>query len=215
LLPDAKDSRLLVSLPAAVSLAMREYPKLRQTMSEQFGARGRLRVRQAIAEGDLTALEAATMQFCGTEAASEAHLWLGDRSLAAGDFLHAIGQYRQALDGKLPAMLVQPRLRLAAAMLGREEGKPVATPVSFNGLELKADEFEALVEEMLARGDSAEMSMSMPDDASSGPIAAPPPGSYEPKRWAEFSGDLGRESQQTSRCRRFDVGHESLSDRGL
>ncbi len=37
LLPDAKDSRLLVSLPAAVSLAMREHPKLRQTMSEQFG----------------------------------------------------------------------------------------------------------------------------------------------------------------------------------
>ena len=95
---------------------MREHPKLRQTMNEQFGARGQLRVRQAIGEGNLLALEAATMQFCGTEAAAEAHLWLGDRALAAGDFLHAIGQYRQALEGNLPAGAVQPRLRLAGEL---------------------------------------------------------------------------------------------------
>jgi outer membrane protein assembly factor BamB len=197
LLPDAKDSRLLVSLPAAVSLAMREYPKLRQTMNEQFGARGRLRVRQAIAEGDLMALEAATMQFCGTEAAAEAHLWLGDRAMAAGDFLHAIGQYRQALEGKIPPAVVQPRMRLAAAMLGRDEGQPVTVSVSLNGLQLKPDQFEALIEEMLARGDGTEMAMPAPDDSAAGETLAPPPGRYEPHAWAQFTGDLGREPQQT------------------
>lgn len=198
LLPDAKDTRLLVSLPAAVSLAMREYPKLRQAMNEQFGARGQLRVRQAIGEGNLLALEAATMQFCGTEAAAEAHLWLGDRAMAGGDFLHALGQYRQALEGNLPAGTVQPRLRLAAAMLGREEGEPVSQSVRFNDLDLKSEEFEALVAEMLARSDGADAAMMAAlEDASAGEVLAPQPAEYESKKWAEFNGDLGRDPQQS------------------
>ncbi len=96
MLPDARDPELLVSLPGAVALAMRDHPGLRTTMSQQFGALGRLRIRQAIAANNVAAVEAATIQFLGTEAAAEAHLWLADRSLASGAFAHALGQYRQA-----------------------------------------------------------------------------------------------------------------------
>lgn len=198
LLPDAKDSRLLVSLPAAVALAMREQPKLRQTMNEQFGPRGRLRVRQAIGEGNLLALEAATMQFSGTEAAAEAHVWLGDRALAGGDFLHAIGQYRLALDGNAQPNAVGPRLRLAAAMLGRDEGEKITQPVRFSDLDLEAEEFETLVAEMLARYEGADAAMMAAlSQTSAGEIVAPRPASFRPQRWAEFHGDLGRDPQQT------------------
>ena len=40
LLPDAKDRRLMVSLPRAVELAMREHPALQATMSAMAGAAG-------------------------------------------------------------------------------------------------------------------------------------------------------------------------------
>ncbi len=47
LLPDGRDARLLQSLPQAVDLAMRDDPALRQTMIEQFGTIGRVRLQQA------------------------------------------------------------------------------------------------------------------------------------------------------------------------
>ena len=84
LLPDSHDTDLLVSLPGAVALAMRDHPGLAATMNEQFGPVGRLRVRQAIADNDVSALEAATIQFYGTEAAGEARLFLAERSLSGG-----------------------------------------------------------------------------------------------------------------------------------
>src|SRR5690606_15108253 len=59
LLPDSRDPELLVSLPRAVALAMREHPQLRETMQEKFGGTGLVRVRQAIQDGDVEALTAA------------------------------------------------------------------------------------------------------------------------------------------------------------
>ena len=195
LLPDSKDTRLLVSLPAAVSMAMREHPRLRQTMNEQFGPRGRLRVQQAMAETDLTALEAATTQFNGTPAAAEAHLWLGDRALSSGDFTRAIGQYRFALAGNLPDSQVQPRLRLAAAMLGRDEGQPVTEPVVLADATLPAAEFERLVAEMLKRQVRDESRLPALKGTAS-PVSAPLPAQYEARRWAEFNGPVGENAQQ-------------------
>ena len=45
---------------------MDRYPELRQQMNDRFGAIGRLRVRQAIENGDYRQVEAATIQFFGS-----------------------------------------------------------------------------------------------------------------------------------------------------
>lgn len=150
LLPDGRDSRLLVSLPQAVAAAMRDVPALRRTMNEKFGKLGRLRVQQAIAEVNPLALKAATVQFFGTEAASEAHVWMGDRALAAGDFARAIAEYQLGVQsaGTAQQGTLAARLRLAAAMLGRDQGTPAAEPVVFHETRLPAADFEQLVAEM-------------------------------------------------------------------
>ena len=122
LLPDSKDPDLLVSLPRAIALAMREHPELQQTMREEFGDVGQIRVREAMTKADVEAVEAATIRFFGTEAAGEAFRWLGDRALAGGKFAQAAQAYQEALPlatGTL-ARDVQHRLRLAAGMLGHD-----------------------------------------------------------------------------------------------
>jgi len=92
LLPCATDRRLLVSLPAAVELAMQNTPALRQAMQEHFGALGRLRMKQVLADSDPAAAAAVALHFHGTAAAAEAHRWLGDRWLSGGQPLHATGK---------------------------------------------------------------------------------------------------------------------------
>jgi hypothetical protein len=147
LLPLARDEGLLISFPAAVALAMREHPELQQTMREEFGPIGLLKVRRAMASGDAPTLREAALQFPGTEASAEAHRWLGDRALSGGDFPRAHGHYRSALRNA-PAHLqkqIEPRLRLAAALMGQEELKPVEEAVNLNGTWVEAAEFERVV----------------------------------------------------------------------
>jgi outer membrane protein assembly factor BamB len=150
LLPDGHDPRLMLSLPQAVDTAMRDYPGLRQTMVEQFGTLGRLRLQQALADASPHLLQALAVQFFGTPSAAAAHQWLGDRALADGDFAQAAAEFELALhsaepDQKAP---LAARLRLAGAMLGRDEGIPVTEPVVFNEARLTAEAFERLVAEM-------------------------------------------------------------------
>jgi outer membrane protein assembly factor BamB len=150
LLPDGRDPRLLLSLPQAVDTAMRDYPGLRQTMIEQFGTAARLRLQQALAESSPHRLEALAVQFFGTSAAATAHQWLGDRALGDGDFARAAAEFELALRSadrnQRPPLAA--RLRLAGAMLGRDEGAPVKEPVVFDDLRLAPDAFERLVAEM-------------------------------------------------------------------
>jgi outer membrane protein assembly factor BamB len=196
LLPDARDDHLLVSLPAAVQMAMREHVALRQTMNDEFGPRGRLRVQQAIAEGDRVALEAATTQFSGTAAAALAHLWLGDRALASGDFTQATGQYQRALASDPQSLGVRARLRLAAAMLGRNEQSPLTAEVEIGEIRYTAAEFEALVAELLrARSGTAAGGVTLA--SSSTASAVPAPARLVAKRFGSFDGDLGSDPQQT------------------
>lgn len=176
LLPDAKDARLMASLPQAVAAAMRDHPALRQTMVDDFGKLGRLRVQQAIADANPLALKAATVQFLGTEAAAEAHLWMGDRALAGGDFALAIGEYEL---GARSASAVQrtalaARLRLAAAMLGRDQGEPVAEPVALHETQLAAVDFEKLIAEMKQRATSATSPRTLPAESLPPPLAVSP-----------------------------------------
>lgn len=150
LLPDRKDRRLWVSLPVAIELAMRDHPPLRQAMEEGFGALGELRVKKAAAQGDTAAMAAVTLQFYGTNAAREAHLWLGDRMLAAGRFTEALTHYEEALAANphatSPALLA--RQRLASALLGGQGGQAPTEPVQLGSTRLSPQQFERLVDQI-------------------------------------------------------------------
>lgn len=157
LLPDGRDTRLLLSLPQAVDMAMRDYPGLKQTMVEQFSTLARLRLQQALADGSPRALHAVAVQFFGTASAAEAHRWLGDRALAEGDFTQAAAEFNVALHSADPEdrSPIAARLRLAAAMFGRDAGQPVTQPVVLPDARLTPEVFEQLIAEMKGRAIAA------------------------------------------------------------
>ncbi len=189
LLPDSRDRRLLVSLASAVALAMRDHPALKETMQNKFAALGQLRVRQAIAEDNVPAVTAATVQFFGSAAATTAHRWLGERALSSGDAARAVSHFLQAAEeadpGDKPPL--QARLRLAGALLGRDFGSPNQTPpaIDFGGETLGPVEYEALVVQLLKQRRGAGLRLTSGETAAPD---APAPARFKPRRWAEFPG---------------------------
>jgi outer membrane protein assembly factor BamB len=193
LLPDSKDPDLSVSLPATVALAMREHPRFRDTMAEQFGPLGRLRVRQAIASGNANAVEAATLQFYGTEAAAEAHLWLADRAISSGAFAAAQGHYRAAR--KTAPKELMTRLaaseQLAAALMGEDAGlKPFGT-VQLGEVQVQANEIAGLSDQLRAArvAESAIADAPFPDPEV---VRLPAPSDFDAIQRARFEGEAGR-----------------------
>ncbi len=151
LLPDLKDRQLFVSMPTAVLAALKDHPEFAAAMNREHGQSGLVRVRQAVAEGNLDVIRSATVQFLGTPAAAEAHRWLGDQQLAAGKFPEAEAHYRFALDSAAPEQLdqLQPRLRLAGAWNGKTLAEAdvrfPAGGLDLNGYTLTAEEYASLV----------------------------------------------------------------------
>jgi outer membrane protein assembly factor BamB len=96
LLRDRRDADLFMSLPVVVATAMRNEPRLLETMRQDRERIAGLRVLEATAAGNEAAVEAATVQFHGTLAAANAHVWLADRSMAAGRFAAAVRHYESA-----------------------------------------------------------------------------------------------------------------------
>jgi len=199
LLPSSRDPQLLVSLGGAVAIAMREHPELRQAMSDEYGPLGGLRVRKAIDEGDVETLRAATIQFFGTEAAGIARSWLGDRSLARGDFVEALEQYRLALETAPLAQHVQiaARQRLAGAMLGRDLGKKVETTVQFNDVKLSPGDFERLVDEMRRTHQGVGNVGRAGNVVSASAHQAPPPTGIEVKGHGRLDGQMGNSPNES------------------
>ena len=124
LLPDRKDADLFVSLPVTVATLMADDPPLQETMRAEFGDRASIRVRQAIDQGDAGAAEASTFQYYGTEAAAEAHAWLGDRCLSGGDITGALDHYRRG--HRSAAAALTPRLSAAEEVATSLGGGPQA-----------------------------------------------------------------------------------------
>ncbi len=195
LLPDSRDASLLTSLPAAVTLAMRDYPGLRSTMDEQFGAVGRLRVLQAISDGSAAGVEAATVQFSGTEAAGEAHAWLADRALAAGAFAQAFTHYRESLRTAAPALRarVTAAAQLAAAMMGQPIAGKIASSAEFGGVRMASQEFAGLLDEMRSARSSDQTASLKPIE--SAVQTPPPPSGFVARGISRLDGDLGDSSQ--------------------
>lgn len=159
--PHGRDRSLLVSLPSAIRLAVRRYPGLERVMNDKFGPLAQLRVRQSISNNNVAAVELAAVQFESTEAAAEAHRWLGDRALAAGQFARAAAEYQRALRTATSGMKHEllARQRLAAAMQGQDSGEAVTRAVSFGETTIAAAEFEAIVADMKAANASGQRSV--------------------------------------------------------
>ena len=149
LVPWAGEDQLYVSFSTAAKLAMEQHPGMAEELRSQHAARAMVRVRRAQAQGDDLTLRAATVHYLGTEAASEAHLWLGNRALSDGRFARAISHYRRVTpQDDIGRANVAARIRLAAAMLGEQWGTPVAQPVPLDEGQIAAADFEQLVAEM-------------------------------------------------------------------
>jgi len=184
LLPDAEDRRLLVSMPAAVELAMQTSPDLQRVMQQHFGELGWLRLKQAIAAGDPAAVKAVTVQLYGTAAAAEAHVWLGDRLLSAGRIAQAAGHYRHALPDASAQQrdALFARLRLAGAILGRDVGRPVTAAVQIGNEKIPAAEFEQMVQQIRHANRHAYATAHSTADLST------VTGAYEAHPWARIDG---------------------------
>lgn len=192
--PHAVDRQLLVSLPAAIRLAMRDYPELERVINNRFGPLAQLRVRQAIAAADVAAVELAAVQFAALPAAAEARQWLGDRALSSGWFARALAEYHRAekTAGRLQKPELAARIRLAAAMLGQDVGTPVTWTVSFGETRLAAAEFESLVGEMRGRAGNPDQQAVAQDDALPS-FLAPPPTGFEIQRRSRLDGSAGED----------------------
>ncbi|HMC10689.1 MAG TPA: PQQ-binding-like beta-propeller repeat protein, partial [Pirellulaceae bacterium] len=189
--PYVNDRTLLTSLPVAVQLTLDDYPHVRQALGDKFAALARLRISQAINVGDVAAIELTTVQFAGTPAAAEAHRWLGDRALVAGHFARAITEYERAC-GTSPALdEVMPRIRLAAAMQGRDAGSPVTQSVQFGDVSMSPAKFETLIAEMRSRGSS-----SVPAGASGAAESVPKPTAFESYVRSRLDGPVGDRPQE-------------------
>ncbi len=194
LLPDSKDPDLLVSLPRAIAIAMREHPELQATMCKQFGDIGKVRAREAMTRADVDAVEAATVRFFGTPAAAEAYQWLGDRALAGGKFAQAAQAYQDALPAAENTLKrdLQNRLRLAAGMLGHEVKSEPAATVEIASASWTGPEFERLIEQ-IRQGHARAESATLADWNSPQAMQSPPqPAHFNAVVRNRFTGDLGK-----------------------
>ena len=190
--PDLRDRRLLASLPTAIASALDTHPELRAAVQAKYGETSLLRVRRAIQENSLAAIQLATVQYAGLPAAAAAHRWLGDRALAIGWFDYALAQYGQAAlsaDANETRDLAA-RQRLAAALLGRELGEPPPADVDVGGTKLAPAAFEALLAQL--RQQHAAIPAAAPDNPSLG-RAVPKPGGIASQTRSRLDGQVGRE----------------------
>jgi hypothetical protein len=214
LLPDSQDGRLMISFPNAVALAMSQQPELRRTMNEQFGAIGRLRVREAIQNADHRRIEAATVQFFGTLAAAESAAWLGDRALAGGRFAAARSYFERALaDYQLNSQIETAEQRslrakleltrqLGATAIDSTAGQPANStltgdvPIEFNSASIATAAFHSLLTELgeqatVSGGKASSQDVSLTPRGR--PVAArlPEPAGYRIENRGRYDGDQG------------------------
>ncbi|MEO1995051.1 MAG: PQQ-binding-like beta-propeller repeat protein, partial [Planctomycetaceae bacterium] len=194
LLPSAADRELFVSLPKAVAVAVRNNPELKQTLVEKIGPVGVLNVRQAIARADLAAVQAATIQYYATQAAAEAHRWLGDRALSSGRFEEAITEYRAALVDATRggARDIDPRLNLALAMLGRQGTALSGGKVVLGTREYSAGEFAELTSRLRASHGSLSPAAVRREPVPQRSSPVPAPGDFTVAIRGRFEGSVGR-----------------------
>lgn len=197
LVADSSDADLALSLPTLVNGLLEQVSRLRETMRAAFAGPAEIRLRQALDSDDAAALEAVTLQYPGTPQAAEAHVLLGDRSLAAGRFALARGHYRSAAaaDADAGGGRRGAATAIAAALDGaplpaRPEGAAAAAPITVDAAALPAAAWHALAEEIRAARQATQ-----PVNRCGAPLTAadalPPAGVSEVVRRARMEGDVG------------------------
>lgn len=195
------DDELLASLRSATRWFAAQHPELSDAMRAQFDKVAPLRLRPATRTGEPSAVELVAQQYAGTVAAAEAHLWLGDRALAAGEFGPARAAYRRAQPG-LPAVrraALDARLRLVNAYLGVESGTPPTQPVTLGPRPLAVAEFEAMVAAALAQASSvppAENAVSAATLVAGQSPAPKPAKEFAPQARGLLDGPVGERPQE-------------------
>ena len=179
LVPVPNDDRLFVSFPTVVRLLMLEHRGLAEAMVGQVGPADQFKIEQTLAQGDVAAVDALSLQYCGAPAAALPCQWLGDRALAAADLAQAILWYDEGLRWAAPAQ--QPELaarkRLVSAMLGLAWGQPATQPVAFAGAKAPPQQFEGWVRDQLARRRTAAEAAASADFLPA--VAAVQPGQFQ------------------------------------
>jgi hypothetical protein len=179
LVPVPNDDQLFVSFPTVVRLLMLEHRGLAEAMVGQVGPADQFKIEQTLAQGDVAAVDALSLQYCGAPAAALPCQWLGDRALAAADLAQAILWYDEGLRWAAPAQ--QPELaarkRLVSAMLGLAWGQPATQPVAFAGAKAPPQQFEGWVRDQLARRRTAAEAAASADFLPA--VAAVQPGQFQ------------------------------------
>lgn len=156
--PAHDDKQLLNSIPVTIAVVLEKYPLVKGALAQKFAQTANLRIADAVRASDAAAIELAAVQFGDIPAVAEAQRWLADRSLTDGCFREAIGHYERVR--KLAPGLEQelaPKLRLAAAMCGRQLGESEEGAIRFGEATVSGADFHTLVAEMRAKyagGDS-------------------------------------------------------------
>ncbi|PHS00920.1 MAG: hypothetical protein COA78_23375 [Blastopirellula sp.] len=152
LAPSTQDQDLLFSLPAAITLEMRQDPELRAAMNREFSDVAMLRVQAAMHEGNTEAVKLVGLQFYGTEAASEANLWLGDRAMAIGQTPRAMAYYQQAANNSLRTSNPQldARMQLVSKMLGETPSIENLSDFQLGETEISQSEITSILKEPIS-----------------------------------------------------------------
>lgn len=213
LLVDLKDPQLLLPYPRLLAATLGDAPEVRTALRQQFFPLAELRLKTAIEEGDLQALESLRAQFAGTPVASAALGWLGDRALAGGRFEEALQHYAEAIGESDPIErpALEARRRLAGAMLGRLEGQAVTQGVQIGKANLEAGVLERLIAEM-ARGRQSKAEARAAgglDYADCLPAPRSGPLALEP--WPRPDEDKARQSERDREWSGVDGGASGLS----
>ncbi|MDP7019973.1 MAG: PQQ-binding-like beta-propeller repeat protein [Pirellulaceae bacterium] len=185
--PSAKDSQWLTSIPAAVRYAADQSPELRTMLTDEFRDIAELRIRRAVATSNEEAVRLAAFQFQHVPASRDAQVWLGDAALVRGEFDQALYRYEQAAQWRADDALAA-RMRMAAALLGRDLGEPAKAEVAIGQSKWSAADFEKMVGELKQRG------------VQLAPPTTPPPPELAPVAWtgevkAKLDGAIGQSPQ--------------------
>jgi len=188
--PALGDEQLLSSIPVTMAAGIEKYPQVKDVLAQKFAATAKLRIAEAVRAGDSAAIELSAVQFGDIPAAAEAQRWLANRALVDGRFREAIGRYERAiqLSPEVQEELAA-KMRLAAAMSGKEMSQPRGGALPFGDATVSAADFEALVAEM-----GAKYAADLPSDQSAA-VNIPPRASYTAIVRSRFDGPAGERLQ--------------------
>ncbi|QGJ71560.1 Hypothetical protein PBC10988_32670 [Planctomycetales bacterium 10988] len=194
LMPSGEDENWYVSLPKSVGIAMEQHPRLRETMERVFAPMGRIRLQEAMREGDINRLERLIIQFHGTSVASDAWAWLGKYALARGEFEQSAHAFRQAIASageQKPSL--EALLQVANAMQGRNPTNFEPTPLTVADESLTVADTQHLLQELYQQQQTTPKDEETRGVATSQPtrMASFPPASYGLNAWLDWTGEEG------------------------